>query len=65
MKKKIIAGVLVAAAVAIFLGLRGGGKSESAEKDMPFADVQKCDLVIDVLQLPLPRKLSVRQLLGG
>jgi HlyD family secretion protein len=50
MKKRIIAGVLVAAAVAIFLGLRGGGKSESAEKDMPFADAQKGDLVIDVLE---------------
>ena len=50
MKKRIIAGVTVAAAVAIFLGLRGGGKGESAEKDMPVADAQKGDLVIDVLE---------------
>jgi len=50
MKKRIIAGVTVAAAVAIFLGLRGGGKGDSAEKDMPVADAQKGDLVIDVLE---------------
>jgi len=50
MKKRIIAGVTVVAAVAIFLGLRGGGKGESAEKDMPVAEAQKGDLVIDVLE---------------
>lgn len=50
MKKRIIAGVTVVAAVAIFLGLRSGGEGESAEKDMPVADVQKGDLVIDVLE---------------
>jgi len=50
MKKRIIAGVTVAAAVAIFLGLRGGGKGDSAEKDMPVADAQKGDLIIDVLE---------------
>jgi len=50
MKKRIIAGVTVVAAVAIFLGLRSGGEGESAEKDMPVADVQEGDLVIDVLE---------------
>ncbi len=50
MKKRIIAGVTVVATVAIFLGLRSGGKGESAEKDMPVADAQKGDLVIDVLE---------------
>jgi multidrug efflux pump subunit AcrA (membrane-fusion protein) len=50
MKKRIIAGVTVVAAVAIFLGLKSGGEGESAEKDMPVADVQEGDLVIDVLE---------------
>lgn len=49
MKKKTIAGVSVTIVVAIFLGLRGS-KGESTEKDMPVADAQKGDLVIDVLE---------------
>lgn len=39
----------MAIAVAIFLGFKGD-KGESAEKDMPVADAQKGDLIIDVLE---------------
>lgn len=39
----------MAIAVAIFLGLKGD-KGPSAEKDMPVADAQKGDLIIDVLE---------------
>jgi HlyD family secretion protein len=50
MKKRIIAGVTVVAAVSIFISLRRGGKTDSDEKDMPVADAQKGDLIIDVLE---------------
>ncbi len=48
MKKKIIAGASVTLAVAIFLGWNS--KEESTEADMPVADAQQGDLVIDVLE---------------
>ena len=50
MKKWIIAGVVTAAAVVLFWGLTGSGEGDKAEKDMPIADAQQGDLVIDVLE---------------
>ena len=50
MKKWIIAGVVTVAAIALFLGMTGPGEGDKAEKDMPIADAQQGDLVIDVLE---------------
>lgn len=40
----------MAVVLAIFLGIRGSGKSDAVDKDMPVAEAQKGDLVIDVLE---------------
>ncbi|HQZ27061.1 MAG: efflux RND transporter periplasmic adaptor subunit [Verrucomicrobiales bacterium] len=50
MKKWIIAGLAIAIVIAGIIGATRPGKEDQLEKDMPFAEAQKGDLVIDVLE---------------
>jgi len=50
MKKKIITGSVIVGAVAVFAAIRGTGKNDNTENDLPVAQVQQGDLVIDVLE---------------
>lgn len=50
MKKWIIAGVAIAIVIAGIIGATRPGKGDQVEKDMPFAEAQTGDLVIDVLE---------------
>lgn len=50
MKKWIIAGLAISAAVAIFQVFSGPGDGEGVDEDMPIAEAQRGDLVIDVLE---------------
>lgn len=50
MKKWIIAGLVIVAAVVVLMGVTRPGKDDKSDKDMPVADAQQGDLVIDVLE---------------
>lgn len=50
MKKWIIAGLAIATAVAVFQVLSGPADGGGVEEDMPIAEAQRGDLVIDVLE---------------